>query len=289
MPAMQPPMPSAMEPTVKNPFSYGLDHRPRPEIPDPAEALAFEELARNGFTILPPALPGETLAAMRAALDGLVEQQAARFGDAAALARMGDAMTARALLCEAPIFLEILRLPHLQRMVEGVLGPAAIVLQQNGIVMPPARQGHRQHSWHRDLPYQEWVCSRPLALGSLLVLDDFSAESGGTLFLPGSQHVAEPPSRAFIERWQYQAVAPAGSIVVFDAMVLHRGGVNLGAVPRRAVNTLFGVPILAQQIQLHTEEALEPRLRRFLGADYARAPGVDAWRQAQLARLQARE
>lgn len=264
--------------------AYGITEA-APGAADPALSLALEELARNGFTVLAEALPGASVAAMRDALDRAVATQTARFGGEERLAAIGESGQARALLEEEPVFLDILRCARLDAVVTALLGPAAVVMQQNGIVMPAGGAEHHQQSWHRDLPYQAWVSTKPIALGALTVLDDFTAESGATLFLPGSQAHADFPSAAFAARWAAPAYAPAGSIVVFDAMCFHRGGVNRGHAVRRAVNTLYGVPLLAQQVVFTPKPGLEPALARRLGIEYQASPSVDAWRERRAARL----
>ncbi|HUZ64193.1 MAG TPA: phytanoyl-CoA dioxygenase family protein [Acetobacteraceae bacterium] len=248
-------------------------------------ARALEELSRNGFTVLEQVISATPLAALCTALDRLLAAQTDRFGGSARLDTIGDAGQARALLEEEPVFLDLLRLPRLDAIIDALLGPAALVMQQNGIVMPPAAAEHHQQSWHRDLPYQSWIASKPLALGALAALDDFTAESGATRFLPGSHRHETLPSAAYVARWAHQAVAPAGSVVVFDAMCFHAGGVNRGSQPRRAVNTLFGIPLLAQQVTFTGKPGLDAKLRRRLGLDYQPAPNVDAWRARRAARL----
>ena len=175
--------------------------------------------------------------------------------------------------------------PASTQSLKRMLGPAALVMQQNGIVIPPNGQEHHQQSWHRDLPYQSWVSTKPLALSALAILDDFTPESGATLFLPGSHQHADFPSEAYVQRWAWPACAAAGTIVVFDAMCFHRGGVNRGAAPRRAVNTLFGVPLLAQQIAFTDRPDLDAKLRRRLGTAYQPAADTDAWRTRRADRL----
>jgi ectoine hydroxylase-related dioxygenase (phytanoyl-CoA dioxygenase family) len=264
--------------------SYGVTEA-RADDPDKDLALALEELSRNGFCLLQAALPLAKVAMLRDALDRVVAAQTARFGGEAALIAIGEANLARALLEEDEAFLDILRSPLLDALVEAVLGPAALVMQQNGIVMPPGGGEHHQQSWHRDLPYQSWVSTKSLALGALSVLDDFTPESGSTLFLPGSHRHEGFPSEAYIARWATPVHAAAGAIVVFDAMCFHRGGVNHGSTPRRAVNTLFGVPLLAQQIAFTDKPGLDARLRRRLGIAYQPASSTDAWRTRRAERL----
>lgn len=247
--------------------------------------LAQEELARNGFSVLPGVIAPDVLGAMREALDRLLAIQTARFGGEERLSEIGDAWQVRAPLQEEPVFLELLRLPALDAIVEATLGPAALVMQQNGIILPPMAATHHQQSWHRDLPYQEFTSSKPIALGSLAVLDSFSADSGGTRFLPGSHRHERFPSDEYVARWAYQPEAAAGDVVVFDAMVFHAGGVNSGRHPRRAVNTLFGIPLLAQQVALTAKPDMDPKMRRRLGLDYQPAASADAWRSARHVRL----
>jgi len=235
--------------------AYGITEA-APGVTDPVLAQALEELARNGFTILADALT----------------------------AAIGETGQARALLEEA-VFLDILRCAPLDAGVVALLGPAVLVMQQNGIVMPPGGAEHHQQSWHRDPPYQSWVCSKPIALGALAVLDDFTEESGATLFLPGSHAHATFPSEGFAARWAKQAEARASSIVVFDAMCFHRGGVNRGRAPRRAENTLYGVPLLARQVCFTEKPGLEPAVLWRLGLDYQPSPSADAWRESRAARL----
>ena len=252
---------------------------------DAALALKLEELTRNGFTVLENEVPPDRVAAMRDALDRLLVAQTDRFGGAARLDAIGDAGLARALLEEEPVFIEILRLPRVDAIVEAVLGPAALVMQQNGIVIPPEGAQHHQQSWHRDLPYQAWVASKPIALGALTALDEFTAESGGTHFLPGSHRHELLPGAEYIARWAHQTLAAAGSVVVYDAMCFHAGGVNRGKHSRRAVNTLFGIPLLAQQVAFTAKPDMDARLRRRLGLDYQPAPSADAWRETRRKRL----
>jgi ectoine hydroxylase-related dioxygenase (phytanoyl-CoA dioxygenase family) len=268
------------------PRSYGITQNAAPPTnADAALALALEEIDRIGFTLLGDMLAPPLVARLRDALDRILSAQIARFGGEAALAEIGDTATARALLEEDDIFLELLRLPRLEAIVEALLGPAALVMQQNGIVMPGGAADHAQQSWHRDLPYQSWVATKPLALGALLALDPFTAESGATWFLPGSHRHERFPSAEFVARWQTQALAPAGSIVVFDAMTFHCGGVNRGSAPRRAVNTVFAIPLLSQQVAFIAKPGMDVGLRRRLGLDYQPARSTDDWRERRRARL----
>jgi ectoine hydroxylase-related dioxygenase (phytanoyl-CoA dioxygenase family) len=65
--------------------------------------------------------------------------------------------------------------------------------------------------------------------------------------------------------------APAGSFIVLDCMLFHGGGTNTTDRARRAVNQVYSIPLLRQQIDL--PEALgetfvtDGELRKLLGYD----------------------
>ena len=63
--------------------------------------------------------------------------------------------------------------------------------------------------------------------------------------------------------------APAGSFLVLDAMSFHCGGVNLSERPRRAVNHVYAIPHIRQQIGfsegLRSEADLSAEQRTLFG------------------------
>jgi ectoine hydroxylase-related dioxygenase (phytanoyl-CoA dioxygenase family) len=158
-------------------------------------------------------------------------------------------------------------------------------MSQNAIINRPS-QGLYQHTWHRDLQYRHFTSSRPLAVSALWCIDDFSPATGGTQLLPGSHRSEHFPSPEYIERHKATPQAESGSVLVFDAMVFHRAGANSSGRVRRAVNHIYTLPLIQQQISL--PHALEgrfedvPRLRRLLG--YEAPPSASAldWREAKL-------
>ena len=69
--------------------------------------------------------------------------------------------------------------------------------------------------------------------------------------------------------------AEPGSFIVFDSMLFHRAGPNVSDRPRRAVNQVFSVPIIAQQVSLpdalEGRHADDPALARLLGYEVCAA------------------
>lgn len=245
--------------------------------------LRVEELSRLGYTHLDGGFDAAALDELRAGLARVYARQAESFG--AGLERSADADVARALLASEACFLRLATAPPLMALCKRVLGENFVLLQQNGLINRPSR-AHYQLRWHRDLPYQHWVASKPVALAALFCLDPFNAETGGTYMLPGSHLHPIFPSDPFVRAQQRVMEAPPGTFVVMDAMIFHRAGRNSSAGPRRAVNHLIGLPFLAQQIDLPRllggAHAQDPFLARYLGYRWGPAESVDAWRRERM-------
>lgn len=243
-----------------------------------------------GYTVIPGGYSAAALADLAHRLDAVLERQAAEFG-AADLAAIGDSLTARCPLAYDDVFLRLAAHETVLALCRRLLGDYLVLLQQNGVANP-SRAVHTQASYHRDLPYQHFVSSRPLAISALFCVDPFRGATGATLVLPGSHKVEGFPSEAVRQRFETPVEAAAGSFIVFDSMVFHRAGENVSGAPRRAVNHVYGVPILAQQITLAplvtAACAADPALARLLGADVSPAASVAEWRERRRRRTAAR-
>jgi hypothetical protein len=90
------------------------------------------------------------------------------------------------------------------------------------------------------------------------------------------------------EKNQRGIVASAGSVLGFDSMIFHRAGYNRSALTRRALNHVYTLPFLKQQISI--PEALQGKFRdggllaKFLGYDSEPGKNVSQWRAAKIER-----
>lgn len=248
-----------------------------------------EEIAMRGFTVVPNLFTADELARWREKIDAVYARQEAEFGREA-LAAIQELDMCRAPLLYDFEFMQLAAHPRILSLVQRLLGDWFILNLQNAIINRPNRK-HHQSSWHRDLPYQNWVISRPLAINALLAIDEFSEITGGTHVVPFTHKTEVLPSDAYIEANRVVAAAPAGSAIVFDSMLFHRAGGNTSQIIRRAVNHLYTVPILKQQYDfpraLGERPELDSALARLLG--YTSQVPLDdrAWRSARAARLNA--
>lgn len=247
------------------------------------ESTIPESLKRDGFMVLDQVLTSEEVKDLCVRLDRVYEAQVGEVGEQV-LEQTRERDLVRCPLAYDPVFLELATKKRVLDVIEGVLGKRFLLHLQNGIINRPERE-HHQSSWHRDLPYQEWTSSKPLALGCLFCLEDFNQETGGTVVLPGSHLFETPPGEEYIRNHECQITACSGSAILFDAMVYHRAGHNKSKIVRRGVNHVYTTEILKQQIDL--PRALEgkydddPFLRILLGYESQPAASVSDYRAAR--------
>ena len=264
--------------------AYGIREREQD-----GDALAFhvERIRAIGYSVLDSGISRQDIDHLSASLDAILERQVQEFGGIDQLVRIGDAHTARCPLVYDDSFVELVRHPLLLRLCRRLLGEYVQLMQQNGVVNPPG-ENHPQGAYHRDLPYQHFVSSRPLALSALFCIDPFRVETGATTALPASHLNERFPSDEVRASIETPIEAAPGAFIVFDSMLFHRAGQNRSGRPRRAVNHVFTVPIIAQQIALPAalggRFADDPELARLLGYEASPAASVAEWRKRRLAR-----
>ncbi|MEO8378956.1 MAG: phytanoyl-CoA dioxygenase family protein [Acidobacteriota bacterium] len=258
------------------------------EASSPSEGYA-EEIRIAGFCILRDVIGPETLVSSRDSLDRIYEIQLEEIGGPERLAMINDRWTVRAPLAYDALFLKMAAIPEILSVVTALIGSPFCLMLQNGVINVPLNgQQPNTGAWHRDLNYQHFVSSRPLSISVLFCIDEFTEENGATMVLPGSHKVERFPSDSYVDGHQHTIRAPAGSAILFDSMLFHRGGFNRSGQPRRAVNHMYSIPLLKQQISfprlLQGRHADDPLLRQLLGYDFEPAESVTAFREVRLAR-----
>jgi ectoine hydroxylase-related dioxygenase (phytanoyl-CoA dioxygenase family) len=268
----------------ERPADYGVLQR---EAAGDEVAQHAERIRLAGYTVVPGGFTAADIAEFGARLERELERQIDEFG-AERIAAIGDASTVRCPLVHDDAFLRLAAHPGLLTLCRHLLGDYIVLMQQNGVINPP-RQPHTQVAYHRDLPYQHFTSSRPLAVSALFCIDPFRPDNGATTVIPGSHRVEGFPSDPVAQALDVPVAADAGSFIVFDSMLFHRAGINRSERPRRAVNQVFSIPLIAQQISLPAaldgRYAGDPVLARLLGYEAAPAASVRAWRERRVARL----
>jgi len=245
----------------------------------------IEDMAVRGYSILPDVLSQRQVDELSQKLDQIYQVQCAELDGEHTLDEILDADIVRCPLAYDDAFLSLSTVPEVVDALKALLGDNLVLLMQNGVINRPDRI-QTQTRWHRDLNYQHWVSSAPLAVSVLFCLQDFNRETGGTVVLPASHKVAHLPSSELVGECETQVDATRGSALIFDSMLFHRAGVNQSDRIRRGVNHVVGRPILAQQIDIPAllgDPAPEDAwLAGYLGYRWRPAASVQAWRRQRL-------
>jgi ectoine hydroxylase-related dioxygenase (phytanoyl-CoA dioxygenase family) len=274
----------SLMPEGKTPAAYGVVER---GAASSDAARIAERIRLAGYAVVPGGFSSDEVADFGERLNQVMARQVEEFGGADRLASIGDALTARCPLVYDEAFVALAAHETVLAICRELIGDYVILMQQNGVINPSG-QRHTQVAYHRDLPYQHFVSSRPLAVSALFCIDAFTPETGATTLIPGSHRMEQFPSERVAAELDTAVSADPGSFIVFDSMVFHRAGDNRSGRPRRAVNHVFSTPIIAQQISLPDaldgRYANDPALARLFGYDVAPARSVSAWRERRLAR-----
>jgi ectoine hydroxylase-related dioxygenase (phytanoyl-CoA dioxygenase family) len=234
------------KPVELSPRSYGilLANAVNTDIEQVAEQIRI-----LGYGVLDSGMNAEQVASVAAAFDRTRERYLNKFGEEN-LTKENEQHTIRAMLVHGEsIFRELATNSRVLELVSSLIRGKFLLNQQNGIINPP-QEKYSQSRWHRDLPYQHFVSSTPLAINALYCVDDFNLENGATAVLPATHKMEAFPSRSFIDTNSLKLTAKAGNFLVLDCMVYHKGSANRTGHVRRAVNHVYSIPYIKQQISL---------------------------------------
>jgi ectoine hydroxylase-related dioxygenase (phytanoyl-CoA dioxygenase family) len=177
-------------------------------------------------------------------------------------------------------FARLIRHPLTLELLVRTVGETAILHLINGILAFPG-QTSNQTSLHRDFA-KPFSSDKLLSINTLWILDAFTPETGATWVLPHTHQIAYTPSDAYIQQHAIQLSAPAGSLLVFDSRLYHRGGTNTSGAPRRSLNLQYTRPFIKQQINLaellHDRVDPDSALAQTLGMWSVPPPSLRAFR-----------
>ncbi len=224
----------------------------------------LEALRRDGFVILDSVLSRGEVDAVVAALApfeanrpmGRNDFEGERSQRVYSLAGKGDA------------FLALAEHPRVMRILDAVLLPSFLLSNLQSIRLHP---GETPQAWHTDDAF--YLVPRPretLGVSTIWAIEDFTEDSGATEVIVGSHlwGMEHPDTRTYETK---KAVMPAGSVIVFDAGLWHRGGGNRSKSTRLAVSPQYCQPWLRpQESQLlivppDRAKHCTPRMRAMLG------------------------
>ncbi|MBQ0720224.1 MAG: phytanoyl-CoA dioxygenase family protein [Gammaproteobacteria bacterium] len=242
-------------------------------------ACAIEEIKTQGYTVIEDFLSPTQLQAVKALLPRINGQYLGRNNFEG-----GKTERIYALLAYDKIIQDVVEDPRIMALCDQFLEPNYLLTTSQSICIHP---GETPQPWHCDDVFYSIPRPRPMVgLSTVVAIDDFSEENGGTEIIPGSHLWSDDEvggdyrsgegerDSAFAERMQGQSVAlemPAGACVVFASNTLHRGGTNTSAKPRQALSNQYCQPWARtiENFYLSVPTALvnemSPKLKSLLG------------------------
>jgi len=165
-------------------------------------------------------------------------------------------------------FLALAEHPRVMALVEARLLRGFLLSTLQSIRLHP---GENAQAWHTDDAFYLSPRPRgPMGVSVIWAIEDFTEDNGATELIPGSHRwgTEHPDQRP---HGVVRATMPAGSVVVFDAGLWHRGGANASRGTRLAISPQYCQPWLRpQESQLlvvppDAARACSPRVRSMLG------------------------
>lgn len=218
------------------------------EISESELDLAIEELRRVGYAVIDSGFSDEKIKKISQEFNSARLNYIGVYGEQN-LRTKNEFHTIRALLSNGKLFIDLAMNRNVLSVISKLIVGKFILTQQNGVVNPP-NEKYNQGAWHRDLPYQHFVSTNPLAINALFCVDDFTIENGSTYVLPASHLNTKFPSDHYINASATQVLAKAGQFILLDCMTYHSGGFNSTGFERRAINHVYAIPFFKQQISI---------------------------------------
>ena len=190
------------------------------------------------------------------------------------LARAGELGVLRLMLAYDEWFMRFLELPELLAIIDATVSPTAVLHLQNGFVLPPTPPANGtaavfQQRFHRDFPRH--MNGYLASINTLIAIDAFTAENGGTLVVPATHQRAEQPPATYLEASAQPVECPPGAVIVFDSTLWHAAGRNASSRDRLGINQQFTRSFLKQQVDYvralgdEVVERQAPRTQQLLG------------------------
>jgi ectoine hydroxylase-related dioxygenase (phytanoyl-CoA dioxygenase family) len=210
----------------------------------------LRELDEQGYTLIPNFLPADLINSVNALYDAMLGSHQGRNN-------FEGHRTERiyTLVARHRIFQDIVEDRRILALCDALFQPNYLLTASQAIVISP---GETPQPWHTDDSFYPLPRPRPMvSLSTIVAVEDFTAENGGTEVIPGSHRWDDEQiagayysgdaetDPAYARRLEGMAITvqmEAGSCLVFAGTLLHRGGANRGSGTRRAFSNQYCQP-----------------------------------------------
>lgn len=235
------------------------------------------ELDAQGFTVIEDFLDGAGLTQVREALAPYLGSHTGRNGFEGRRTERVYTLVAR-----ASCFERIAEDERVLALLDALLAPGYLLTASQAICIHP---GEAAQPIHFDDSFYPIARPRPsISFSTIVAIDAFSAENGGTEVIPGSHRFGDAEVAGSyngrdagavlpgeIGRRLVPCVVPAGACIFFHGTLLHRGGANRSASPRLALSNQYCEPWARTQENFYLGvppslvQRMSPRLQGLLG------------------------
>ncbi len=215
-------------------------------------ATLINRIERDGYALVEGVIPAAVVDGICADLVSAVEGNRAHAEAELAKTRgrghrIGTPGVAnlKQIINEVQSFAPFLAAPQILDLIESFFGAWARISCTDCVVNLP---GNARGYWHADWPYNQTNASHlpapypdaVLHLSTIWMMTPFSAETGGTLVVPGSHRWPQNPASGNMQEVDCNAPYPterqvegqAGSVLIYDSRLWHAVAPNRSSGPR---------------------------------------------------------
>ena len=247
---------------------------------DSAHHLA--ELDAQGYTVIPNFLSADGISRVRAGLAPYLNSHAGRNNFEGYKTERVYTLVGRGKLFE-----DIAEDARIMALFDQLMHPGYLLTASQAICIYP---GETVQPIHYDDSFYPIPRPRPsISFSTIVAVDAFTAENGGTEVIPGSHRWSDADiAGAYGTEDGFDADAkvnpalaaqlvpmavPAGACIVFHGTLLHRGGANRSSAPRLAFSNQYCEPWARTQenfflgVPPELVRGMSPRVQTLLGYD----------------------
>jgi phytanoyl-CoA dioxygenase PhyH len=228
------------------------------------DAIAEADLAaldRDGYVIWENLLDAEQCREIHEAVDLWLEHTGRNSFEGLRTQRIYSVLS-RTRVCD-----RLLDNPRVLAVLDRLLMPNYLLSALQAINIQPGEAAQLSH--HDDGFYPIPRPRAPLTAATIWAIDDFTADNGATMVIPGSHRWGDRPPGP--EDHAVPVVMPAGSCVFFVGTLWHGGGANTTTRDRLAVTAQYCQPWLRPMeaftlsISREIARTVSDDIRRMLG------------------------
>ena len=200
---------------------------------------AFDELAENGFTVIPSVIPAQLASELRCAVLDLMETEKS---NGQSWITNGNRRVFN-LLRKTRVCDSLLLNPTIDDVVSQLLTADYLLSSLTANIVLP---GNSSQGIHADQEYVWQPWTQALIVNCIWMLDDFLGANGATRVVPGS-HLFDMATIPSEDSRFISVEGGAGSVLILDGRLWHGAGANGSIHERVAILANYCAPFIRQQ------------------------------------------